>query len=224
MVGAFTASDNFTLHSLFSRRSVLTDKVPTHKRVMDVVLAGFIILVLAPVFALTAIAVALSSRGSVFFVQERVGYRGQKFGMIKFRSMYQDAEARRDALLSASDRQGICFKSKKDPRITPVGRFLRRTSLDELPQLFNVICGHMSLVGPRPALAAEVAQYPSHALERLKALPGITGIWQVSGRADIDFEQMVQMDVAYARHSSVWLDFAILVLTAGAVVSGRGAY
>ena len=224
MVGAFTASDNFTLHALFSRRPLVTDKIPTHKRLMDIVLAGVMILVLAPVFIVTAISVAVTTRGSIFFIQERVGYRGQKFGMIKFRSMYRDAEARRAALLSASDRAGICFKSKDDPRITPIGRFLRRTSIDELPQLFNVVCGHMSLVGPRPALATEVAQYPKHALERLKALPGITGIWQVSGRADIDFEQMVQMDVAYARHSSVWLDFVILVLTAGAVVSGRGAY
>lgn len=166
----------------------------------------------------------LNSPGPVFFVQKRVGLHGRTFGMIKFRSMFRDAEARRAALLASSDRSGVCFKQRNDPRITPVGRIIRRLSIDELPQLFNVLKGEMSLVGPRPALPSEVAEYPSHAFGRLNALPGITGVWQVSGRADIGFEDMVEMDIAYARSVSLRRDLALLLLTVPAVLSGRGAY
>lgn len=198
--------------------------MPLTKRVLDICIASVALLALSPVFAATAFAVKLNSRGPVFFSQTRVGLRGECFRMIKFRSMYIDAEARRDALLARSDRQGVCFKSKEDPRITRVGRFIRRASIDELPQLLNVLKGEMSLVGPRPALPQEVAAYPSHALDRLNSVPGITGIWQVSGRADIGFERMVEMDRDYAAKRGLLLDLSLLLRTAGAVLSARGAY
>jgi lipopolysaccharide/colanic/teichoic acid biosynthesis glycosyltransferase len=168
--------------------------------------------------------VRCTSPGPAFFVQTRVGRDGARFGMVKFRSMYADAEMRRAALLADSDREGVCFKMKDDPRVTPLGRFLRRSSLDELPQLFNVLWGDMSLVGPRPALPQEVARYPEHAMGRLSVLPGITGVWQVSGRAEVSFEDMVAMDLAYARGHSVAGDLAILWRTLGVVLTGRGAY
>jgi lipopolysaccharide/colanic/teichoic acid biosynthesis glycosyltransferase len=144
--------------------------------------------------------------------------------MIKFRSMHTDAEERRATLLAQSDRDGVCFKSRHDPRVTRVGRLLRRASLDELPQLFNVLRGDMAMVGPRPGLPEEVAAYPARAMARLAVKPGITGIWQVSGRADVGFEQMIDMDLAYVRSRSLLLDLMLMALTVRAVVGGRGAY
>jgi len=198
--------------------------MPLSKRALDLTVASAALLVLSPILLGAAIAVKATSRGPVFFRQERVGYRGEKFSMIKFRSMYQDAEARRAHLLEQSERDGVCFKMRADPRITRVGRFIRRYSIDELPQLLNVLRGDMSLVGPRPALPSEVALYPTGALRRLHAVPGITGIWQVSGRAEIGFTRMVAMDVTYLRSKSFGLDLLLLGLTARAVFSGRGAY
>ena len=194
------------------------------KRTLDITVASAALMVLSPVLAAAALSVKLSSTGPVFFYQDRVGHKGRHFRMIKFRSMYLDADARRAALLDKSEREGVCFKMKDDPRITRVGRFLRRYSIDELPQLINVIRGNMSLVGPRPALPSEVAAYPAGALRRLDAIPGITGIWQVSGRAEIGFARMVAMDVTYLRTKSLWMDIVLLALTARAVVSGKGAY
>ncbi|WP_354001975.1 sugar transferase [Stagnihabitans tardus] len=198
--------------------------VPAWKRPLDTALVLLGLTATWPLFLAIAIAVRLSGPGPVFFVQTRIGRGGRPFGMIKFRSMHADAEARRAALLAASDREGLCFKSRHDPRITPVGRILRRLSLDELPQLFNVLRGEMSLVGPRPALPEEVAAYPQTALERLTVLPGITGLWQVSGRAEVGFDEMVRMDLTYARDNRLTRDLAILARTFRAVVSGRGAY
>lgn len=198
--------------------------VPAWKRLLDLALTLPGLVALAPLYLAIALAVGLSSPGPVFFVQTRIGRGGRPFGMIKFRSMYRDAEARRAALLTQSDRQGICFKSRNDPRVTPVGRILRRLSLDELPQLLNVIKGDMSLVGPRPALPEEVAAYPCHALGRLAVLPGITGPWQVSGRAEIGFDEMVEMDLDYARSPRLSADVTYLLRTFRAVISGRGAY
>jgi lipopolysaccharide/colanic/teichoic acid biosynthesis glycosyltransferase len=138
--------------------------------------------------------------------------------------MYDDAERRRADIAALSDREGICLKLRNDPRITPVGRLLRRWSLDELPQIVNVLVGDMSLVGPRPALPEEVALYPSEAHQRHAVPPGITGLWQVSGRADIGFSDMIDLDLDYARRASLLLDLAILFRTFRAVVDGRGAY
>lgn len=198
--------------------------VPLWKRVLDVTLTLPGLLALAPLFLVLAVTIRLTSDGPVFFVQTRIGRGGRPFGMVKFRSMYQDAEARRAALLAQSDRPGLCFKARNDPRITPIGRILRRFSLDELPQLLNVLAGQMSLVGPRPALPEEVAAYPARALGRLAVLPGITGPWQVSGRAEIGFDDMVELDLAYARRPSLKADLSCLARTLSAVVSGRGAY
>lgn len=189
--------------------------------------AGLSLLVLAclwPLFLLIALAIRLDDGGPVFFCQTRVGRNGRPFRVIKFRSMVTDAEARQAAQPLESDREGICFKATRDMRVTRVGRLLRRGSLDELPQIFNVLRGEMSLIGPRPALPSEVALYPARAFERLAAKPGITGIWQVAGRADLSFDKMVDMDVAYARSRSVLLDLLLLALTVRAVLSGRGAY
>ncbi len=199
-------------------------RCPGAKRCLDLTLTILALIALWPLLAAIAVAVALSSPGPVFFVQTRVGLGGRAFGMIKFRSMYADAEARRAELAGRSDRAGLCLKLRRDPRITPVGRLLRRCSLDELPQLFNVLKGEMSLVGPRPALPEEVAAFPERAHRRHLVLPGITGLWQVSGRADIGFEDMIDLDLAYVRSVSVKTDLVVLVKTVGAVVSGRGAY
>ena len=197
---------------------------PVWKRPLDVCLTLFGLSAIWPVLLVVAMAVRLSSPGPVFFVQTRIGRDGKPFGMIKFRSMYADAEARRADLLAQSDREGVCFKSRNDPRITPVGRILRRLSLDELPQIFNVLRGDMSLVGPRPALPEEVRAYPTRAVGRLAVLPGITGLWQVSGRAEICFDEMVEMDLAYAADGRLTTDLALLFRTFRAVLTGRGAY
>ncbi len=197
---------------------------PVWKRPLDVCLTLFGLSAIWPVLLVVAMAVRLSSPGPVFFVQTRIGRDGKPFGMIKFRSMYADAEARRADLLAQSDREGVCFKSRNDPRITPVGRILRRLSLDELPQIFNVLRGDMSLVGPRPALPEEVRAYPTRAVGRLAVLPGITGLWQVSGRAEIGFDEMVEMDLAYAADGRLTTDLALLFRTFRAVLTGRGAY
>ncbi|MEM7178021.1 MAG: sugar transferase [Pseudomonadota bacterium] len=194
------------------------------KRLFDVLLSGLALILLLPVFLVTALVIALTSRGPVFYVQDRIGLEGTRFRFIKFRSMYKDAGARRAALLADSDREGITFKQRADPRITPVGRVLRRTSIDELPQLINVLRGDMSLVGPRPGLPEEVAAYPPRAMARLEVPPGITGIWQVSGRADIGFDEMIAMDLDYVERASLPLDLKILLQTVRAVISGRGAY
>ena len=196
----------------------------TAKRVLDISLVLLALPVLVPVFVVIAALVRLTSRGPAFFVQTRIGRNGVPFGMVKFRSMHRDAEARRAQVLASSDRDGLCFKAKDDPRITGFGRVLRRASLDELPQLINVLMGDMSLVGPRPALPEEVAAYPAHATERLAALPGITGAWQVAGRADLGFDEMLALDVGYVRHATIATDLRILAQTFGAVTSGRGAY
>lgn len=194
------------------------------KRGLDLLVSGSALIALSPLLLATAAAIKLESPGPILFRQTRIGKNGKPFRIFKFRSMFRDAEARRAALLANSDREGICFKSRSDPRITRTGRWIRRFSIDELPQILNVLSGEMSVVGPRPALPEEVDVYPEHARGRLSVKPGITGLWQVSGRADIGFDKMIDMDVAYAQARSIWLDLTILALTARAVLSGRGAY
>ncbi|MGL6211271.1 MAG: sugar transferase [Paracoccaceae bacterium] len=197
-------------------------RFPIWKRALDVCLVLMGLGAVAPIGLAIALAIWLTDGGPVFFVQKRVGLDGRLFGMVKFRSMRQGAESLKAGL--TGDRDGLCFKSRQDPRVTRVGRVLRRLSLDELPQLWNVLVGEMSLVGPRPALPEEVAAYPAHARGRLAVLPGITGLWQVSGRADIGFDEMIALDLTYARDVTLRGDLAILSRTAGAVLSGRGAY
>lgn len=194
------------------------------RRFLDVTVSASALVVLSPVLLLTAIAIKLDSRGPVLFRQTRIGRKGKPFTMFKFRSMGADAEARRTELLSNSDREGVCFKSRNDPRVTRVGRVIRRFSIDELPQILNVLRGEMAIVGPRPALPSEVDAYPKRAMGRLVVKPGITGVWQVSGRANIGFDQMVEMDMSYAVSRNLLLDLVLICKTFRAVFSGRGAY
>lgn len=194
------------------------------KRAIDLVAGSLAVLALLPIIIATALAIRLEDKGPVLFRQTRVGEDGTPFSMIKFRSMYIDAEERRATLLAQSDREGTSFKMKQDPRITRTGRFIRRFSIDELPQLFNVIGGSMSLVGPRPALPCEVATYRNAQWDRLKGKPGITCTWQVRGRAEIPFERQAIMDRAYLKRTNLWVDLKLLLCTPGAVLSGRGAY
>lgn len=194
------------------------------KRGADLAMAGSALVMLAPLALITVLAIRAESRGPALFRQTRVGLDGRTFTLFKFRSMSTDAEARRAEVLETSDREGLCFKSRSDPRVTRVGRVLRRYSLDELPQLLNVLKGEMSMVGPRPALPEEVAAYPAHARGRLAVRPGLTGLWQVSGRAEIGFDKMIDMDLAYARARSPLLDLVIVLMTFRAVLGGRGAY
>lgn len=201
-----------------------TERKQLIHRASDIVISGTALVLLSPLLLGTAIAVRLDSKGPALFRQTRVGRDGKHFPMYKFRSMHIDAEARQAALLKESDRDGVCFKSRNDPRVTRLGRFIRQASIDELPQIFNVLRGDMSIVGPRPALPREVALYPPRAYFRLSVKPGITGIWQVAGRADISFERMVEMDLTYARSRTLLLDLILIMLTLRAVISGRGAY
>ena len=183
------------------------------------------LLVLGAPLALLALAIRLDSRGPALFWQTRVGLNGRYFSLAKFRSMYQADDPRFVAPdPAASDREGVCQKHRRDPRVTRLGRWLRTLSLDELPQLWNVLIGDMALIGPRPALPEEVDAYPHEALRRLDVMPGITGLWQISGRADTTFAEQVVLDVRYVQHQS-WLgDLKILLRTLPAVVSARGAY
>lgn len=201
-----------------------TEKYAVTKRIIDLALSLGAMAILGPILLMVMLAIRLESPGSAVFRQTRVGKNGKTFTLYKLRSMYTDAEERRAALLATSDRKGVCFKSKSDPRVTRVGRFIRRYSLDELPQIMNVVRGEMSVVGPRPALPEEVQAYPPRALKRLSVKPGLTGLWQVSGRADIGFDQMVEMDVAYAKTQSTLLDAILIGMTFKAIFSGRGAY
>ncbi|QKJ20290.1 sugar transferase [Microbacterium hominis] len=194
------------------------------KRLFDVSLVSVALLLLAPVFAAIALAVRLDSPGPVIFRQERVGAHGSRFTMLKFRSMVTDAEARLADLQAQSDGNGVLFKMKDDPRVTRVGAFLRAYSLDELPQLWNVLRGDMSLVGPRPPLPAEVEQYEAHVSRRLLTRPGITGLWQVNGRSNLSWEESVRLDLYYVENWSITGDIIVLAKTVKAVVRSDGAY
>ena len=196
----------------------------TFLRVLDVLSRRPPLLLLLPVFLLLALAVRLDSPGPILFVQNRVGRDGREFPFFKFRSMVADAEARRVGLEARNERSGPVFKMRGDPRVTRVGRVLRKYSLDELPQLLNVLRGDMSLVGPRPALPAEVAQYTPRQRQRLHVTPGLTGLWQVSGRAGLTFERSIELDLFYIQRQSLWLNLRILALTVPAVLSAEGAY
>jgi exopolysaccharide biosynthesis polyprenyl glycosylphosphotransferase len=193
------------------------------KRTFDLVVTSTGALLLSPVFLLIALAVKLTSRGPVFFKQERVGYHGRPFKILKFRTMVADAEERLEDLMHMNEATGPLFKMKDDPRVTPVGRFLRKLSLDELPQLFNVIRGDMSLVGPRPPLPREVAQYEDWMMARLEVRPGITGLWQVSGRSELPFEDYVRLDLFYIENWSLAYDLFILAKTVPTLLTARGA-
>lgn len=195
------------------------------KRAFDLVGSLGALALLSPLFGLIALLIKLEDGGPILFRQVRVGRHGRQFQMLKFRSMRIDAEARLRELLAKNKHQvGITFKIKNDPRITRVGRWARKFSFDELPQFWNVFCGDMSLVGPRPPVPREVALYTLADRRRLAVKPGITCIWQISGRAEIDFPGQVQLDVRYIESRSLWQDIKILFKTIPAVLSGTGAY
>jgi exopolysaccharide biosynthesis polyprenyl glycosylphosphotransferase len=194
------------------------------KAVFDRVVALGIVAVLSPLLIGLALAVRLTSSGPVLFRQQRVGRAGAEFTMLKFRSMYVDAEERLSDLYALSDGNGVIFKMRNDPRMTPLGRWTRRFSLDELPQLFNVLRGDMSLVGPRPPLAEEVALYAADDSRRMLVKPGMTGLWQVSGRSDLSWDESVRLDLRYVDNWSMTLDLLILWKTVRAVFYGAGAY
>lgn len=193
------------------------------KRVLDTALSVAVLILLAPLMLIVALLIKLTSPGPVFFVQNRVGMNQRQFKLYKFRSMVADAEERKFALAHLNERDGPAFKIDNDPRITRIGRWLRKTSIDELPQLFNVISGEMSLVGPRPPLPDEVKKYEWLFRKRLSVKPGITCIWQISGRNNVSFDRWMQMDHEYIENWSLWLDLQILFKTIPAVLLSRGA-
>jgi exopolysaccharide biosynthesis polyprenyl glycosylphosphotransferase len=216
-----------TVHFMFQR---LRAKWFTHghaflKRGLDILASAILLILFSPVFLLIGLLVKLEDGGPIFFAQRRVGQFGREFRMFKVRSMCLNAEERLQELLAQNQHaDGVTFKLKRDPRITRVGRWLRKFSLDELPQLYNVLIGDMSLVGPRPPVPSEVSKYSLAHRRRLAIKPGITCIWQISGRAEIDFSGQVQLDVNYIENLSFWMDVKILARTVPAVISGKGAY
>jgi exopolysaccharide biosynthesis polyprenyl glycosylphosphotransferase len=212
-------------HALLAiERNELRPLARVAKRGVDLVLGGVLLLLSAPLIGLGALAVRLDSAGPAFFSQPRVGLRGRRFRIWKLRTMREDAEDLRAVLADLNEAGHVLFKISDDPRVTRIGRFLRRTSLDELPQLANVVLGHMSLVGPRPPLPSEVERYDETIGRRLLVRPGMTGLWQVAGRNMLSFEDYVRYDVLYVQNWSLTLDLYILAKTIPAVVSGRGAY
>jgi exopolysaccharide biosynthesis polyprenyl glycosylphosphotransferase len=192
------------------------------KRTVDVLFSTLVMVLLAPFVALIAIAIKLDSKGPVFYSSQRVGKKGRVFHCTKFRTMVSDAEKQRADIMHLNERDGVLFKVSNDPRITRVGRFLRKYSFDELPQFFNVLRGDMSVVGPRPPIASEVREYKLSHLRRLDVTPGITGLWQVQGRQDPSFDSYISLDVTYIENWSVWLDFKIILRTVAVVFSGTG--
>lgn len=195
------------------------------KRLLDIVGASFGIIILSLVFLVIAILIKLEDpKGSIFFNQTRVGKGGRKFKIIKFRSMVSNAEEKLQELLKHNEVSGAMFKMKDDPRITKIGKFIRKTSIDELPQLLNVLKGEMSLVGPRPPLPREVSVYTDYDKQRLMVIPGCTGLWQVSGRNSLGFEKMVELDLLYIKKRSILLDLKIIVKTVLVLFGSKNAF
>ena len=193
-------------------------------RGLDIIASTIVLLLALPVLLVLAIMIRYDSPGPILFIHRRVGKDGIEFPFYKFRSMVTNAEAVRATLELQNERNGPVFKMRNDPRITRIGRFMRKYSLDELPQLINVLKGEMSLVGPRPALPREVAQYTPRQSQRLIVTPGVTGLWQVSGRSNVSFEHSVELDLHYIQNKSFWLNLRILLMTIPAVLTADGAY
>ncbi len=195
------------------------------KRFIDIILSTFALSVLSPLFGITALMIKIESHGPAFYTSVRIGKNGKPFDFYKFRSMILNADKLKEKLQNENESQdGVIFKMKKDPRVTNIGRFIRRFSIDELPQLYNVFKGDMSLVGPRPPIPSEVAEYDSNERKRLLVKPGITCIWQVSGRSDIPFKEQVSLDKQYIASQNFGNDLMLLLKTIPAVLIGKGAY
>ncbi|WP_246055418.1 sugar transferase [Pseudalkalibacillus caeni] len=195
------------------------------KRLMDIMGASIGLILLAPLLFIVAFFIKFEDpKGKVFFKQSRVGKNGEMFSMYKFRSMIMNAEKQLGSLMDKNETTGAMFKMKNDPRVTKVGRFIRKTSIDELPQLWNVLKGDMSLVGPRPPLPREVEQYNEYHLQRLLVIPGCTGLWQVSGRSDIGFEEMVELDLKYIKQRNIGFDILLIFKTVFVLFGSKNAY
>ena len=194
------------------------------KRLIDIICSFVGILVLSPLFIIIAIIIKFTSKGPVFFSQKRVGRNGKEFDMYKFRSMVVNAEELKEKLAAQNEMSGPMFKMKDDPRVTKVGKFIRKTSLDELPQLWNVLKGDMSLVGPRPSLPKEVAQFEDWMYKRLEVKPGLTCYWQVSGRNNIDFEDWMKLDVKYVKEKNLWIDIKLICKTVFVLFGDKNAH
>lgn len=195
------------------------------KRIIDIVGASVGLIVLSMVFLIVALLIKIEDpKGPIFFSQKRIGKNEKGFNMYKFRSMVTDAESRLKDLLEQNETTGAMFKMKNDPRVTKVGNFIRKTSIDELPQLWNVLKGDMSLVGPRPPLPREVSEYTTYDKQRLLVQPGCTGLWQVSGRSNIGFEDMVKLDIHYAQNRNMLFDVKIILKTIGVLFGSKDAY
>lgn len=192
------------------------------KRSLDLVFSSLAMVAVAPLLLAIAVAIRLDSPGPVFYISERIGKNGRRFPCFKFRTMVTDAELQQPRMLHLNERDGVLFKIAKDPRVTRIGRILRRYSLDELPQFVNVLRGEMSVVGPRPPVASEVRKYTLNHMQRLAVLPGITGLWQTQGRHDPSFESYVSLDLAYIENWSVGLDLRIVAQTVRVVLAGVG--
>ena len=183
------------------------------KRTIDIIFSILGLVLLSPLLIIIAIIIKIDSKGPIFFSQERVGYKGNHFKMYKFRSMVLNAEELKEKLQEKNEMSGPMFKMKDDPRVTKIGKFIRKTSIDELPQLINVLLGQMSLVGPRPSLPKEVEKFETWMLERLNVKPGLTCYWQVSGRNDIDFEDWMKLDIKYVNERNLWIDIKLIFKT-----------
>ncbi|WP_240666530.1 sugar transferase [Longirhabdus pacifica] len=215
-------------HPLEKTMTVNIEKKPLYgvvKRILDMSIAFIGLMVCMPLLLMIAICIKVESRkGSVIFKQIRIGKNGKRFSIYKFRSMVCDAEKMLDQLADQNEVEGKMFKMKNDPRVTRVGRWIRKTSIDELPQLWNVLKGDMSIVGPRPPLPDEVATYTWEEKLRLTVVPGCTGLWQVSGRSNVGFEQMVKMDIHYIQHRNTWLDMKIILKTFQFFLGSKNAF
>lgn len=199
--------------------------VLTLKRVLDILISGSALLIFSPFLLFVALLVYLDDPGPIFYTQVRVGQNGQLFRFYKFRSMRVGADKMKDALIQQNEsKDGVIFKMKNDPRITRVGKYLRRFSVDEAPQIFNVLIGDLAIVGPRPPLPREVALYTLEERKRLHAKPGLTCFWQIQGRSDIPFKDQVRLDLQYISSQSLWMDIVIILKTVPAVLLGKGAY
>lgn len=216
-----TNLNRYNMREIYQRKSTAYKLI---KRVLDILLSAAALIVLSPVFLVTAAAVICEDRGPVFFVQQRAGKDMKPFYMYKFRSMYVNADEKLKEMMKDNEQTGHAFKIKKDPRITKVGKVIRRFSIDELPQLINIIKGDMSIVGPRPILTFQMEACSQYERQRLVVQPGLTCYWQIGGRADVTWEEWVELDLDYIEDMSLWTDIKMIVKTVPAVLSGDGAY
>lgn len=194
------------------------------KRLSDIIVSFLGLIILAPIFLIVGIVIKMDSKGSVFYSQKRVGKSGRHFAMYKFRSMCRDADQKLIELSHLNEKDGPIFKISNDPRVTKVGKFIRMSSIDELPQLINILRGDMTIVGPRPPLISEAVQYTPYQAQRLSVKPGLTCYWQISGRSDLSFQEWVELDLKYIKEQGLHTDLKIIVKTVPAVLSGIGAY